>query len=147
MNLQVNDVVVVPIDFSEANVGGVNMALQAARDSESVRLVHVVQPPDYMAYGLAYGPPIDDAVRNQAISDHFDEFATKHGFGELSRVIRDGDPAREIVDYAKEVNAGLIVIPSHGYHGIKRLLLGSVAERVLRLAECSVLVLKPSDDT
>lgn len=36
----------------------------------------------------------------------------------------------------------LIVIPSHGYHGAKRLLLGSVAERVLRHAPCSVLVLR-----
>ncbi len=58
---------------------------------------------------------------------------------------RTGDPGLVITDYATEIGAGLIVIPSHGYHGLKRLVLGSVAERVIRHADCSVLVLRRGD--
>ena len=53
-----------------------------------------------------------------------------------------GEPAHGIADYAQEKKAELIVIPSHGRTGITRLLIGSVAERVVRLAHCPVLVLR-----
>ncbi|MEZ6094353.1 MAG: universal stress protein [Pirellulaceae bacterium] len=53
-----------------------------------------------------------------------------------------GDPGSEITRFAKENDAGLIVISSHGRTGVSRLLLGSVAERVVRLAPCPVLVLR-----
>ena len=53
-----------------------------------------------------------------------------------------GDPGHEIVKYAEEIDADLIVIPSHGRTGLTRLLIGSVAERVVRLAHCPVLVLR-----
>jgi nucleotide-binding universal stress UspA family protein len=53
-----------------------------------------------------------------------------------------GDPGHEITDYAERVEADLIVMPSHGRTGLSRLLIGSVAERVIRLAHCPVLVLR-----
>ena len=53
-----------------------------------------------------------------------------------------GDPGSEIVRYAAEVDAGLIVISSHGHSGLKRFFLGSVAERVTRMASCPVLVVR-----
>jgi nucleotide-binding universal stress UspA family protein len=53
-----------------------------------------------------------------------------------------GDPGIEITKYAEDIKAGLIVMPSHGRRGIPRLLIGSVAERVVRLSHCPVLVLK-----
>jgi nucleotide-binding universal stress UspA family protein len=53
-----------------------------------------------------------------------------------------GEPAHGIADYAQDKKAELIVIPSHGRTGITRLLIGSVAERVVRLAHCPVLVLR-----
>jgi nucleotide-binding universal stress UspA family protein len=53
-----------------------------------------------------------------------------------------GDPGQVITHLATELQADLIVIPSHGRTGVKRLLLGSVAERVVRLAHCPVLVLR-----
>ena len=56
-----------------------------------------------------------------------------------------GNPGLEIAEFAEEIGAALIVIPSHGYHGVKRWILGSVAERVIRHAKCSVLVLRRSD--
>lgn len=53
-----------------------------------------------------------------------------------------GKPAAEIVKTAKEWPADVIVIGSHGRHGLERALLGSVAERVMRHAPCSVLVVR-----
>jgi nucleotide-binding universal stress UspA family protein len=70
-----------------------------------------------------------------------------YGFVGIRRVSPGAliNPGTEIAEYADEIGADLIVIPSHGYHGVKRLLLGSVAERVIRAAHCSVLVLRRSD--
>jgi nucleotide-binding universal stress UspA family protein len=53
-----------------------------------------------------------------------------------------GDAGREITELAEREGADLIVIPSHGYGFLKHMLLGSVAERVVRLAHCPVLVLR-----
>ncbi|MGK7957872.1 MAG: universal stress protein, partial [Crocosphaera sp.] len=51
-----------------------------------------------------------------------------------------GNPSLEIVDYANNNNIDLIVIASHGRTGLNRFLLGSVAEKVVRLSQCPVLV-------
>ena len=53
-----------------------------------------------------------------------------------------GDPAKEIVELGNEIETALIVISSHGYTGLKKMLLGSVAQGVVRHAKCPVLVLK-----
>jgi nucleotide-binding universal stress UspA family protein len=53
-----------------------------------------------------------------------------------------GRPADAIIETAKEQNADLIVVGSHGRTGLNKLLMGSVAERVIVLASCAVLVVK-----
>lgn len=58
-----------------------------------------------------------------------------------------GDPGTEIVDYAKRMGADLIVMSSHGRTGLKRILLGSVAERVARTAECPVMIVRQPAQT
>ena len=57
-------------------------------------------------------------------------------------VVHDGDPGSVIVDEAENWNADLIVVGSHGYHGIKKWLLGSVAQSVVSHAPCSVEVVR-----
>ncbi len=57
-------------------------------------------------------------------------------------VVREGDPRAVIVDEAKEWNADLIVVGSHGYTGLKRWLIGSVAQSVVSHAPCSVEVVR-----
>jgi nucleotide-binding universal stress UspA family protein len=57
-------------------------------------------------------------------------------------VFLEGDPATEIVRYAADAGIDLIVMGTHGRTGLERLLMGSVAERVMREAPCSVLVVK-----
>jgi nucleotide-binding universal stress UspA family protein len=61
---------------------------------------------------------------------------------QVRHVLLDGDPAAEIVRYAQEMNMDLIVMGTHGRSGLERLLVGSVAEKVMRQATCSVLVVK-----
>jgi nucleotide-binding universal stress UspA family protein len=60
----------------------------------------------------------------------------------VNHVMLEGDPASEIVRYAQEAGMDLIVMGTHGRTGLERLLMGSVAEKVMRLATCSVLVVK-----
>ncbi len=61
---------------------------------------------------------------------------------EVAHVFLEGDPATEIVRHARDAGVDLIVMGTHGRTGVERLLLGSVAEKVLRDAPCSVLVVK-----
>jgi nucleotide-binding universal stress UspA family protein len=60
----------------------------------------------------------------------------------VCHVFLEGDPASEIVRYAQESAADLVVMGTHGRTGVERLLMGSVAEKVLRDAPCSVLIVK-----
>jgi nucleotide-binding universal stress UspA family protein len=76
---------------------------------------------------------------------HLAEFLARLGLSAAQGVVRLGDPGLDITEYADEIQSDLIVIPSHGYHGVKRFLLGSVAERVIRHAHCPVLVLRRPD--
>jgi len=60
----------------------------------------------------------------------------------VTHVMLEGDPAAEIVRYARDSGVDQIVIGTHGRTGVERMLMGSVAERVMREAPCSVLVVK-----
>lgn len=64
----------------------------------------------------------------------------------LETAVRRGDPRSVILDEAKEWGADLIVVGSHGYSGIKRLLLGSVAQSVVSHAPCSVEVVRQKSE-
>jgi len=60
----------------------------------------------------------------------------------VEHVLLEGDPAREIVRFSRDFGFDLIVMGTHGRTGLERMLMGSVAEKVLRGASCSVLVVK-----
>ena len=136
--------VVVPIDFSAASPEAVATALELVSSPVHVHVVHALTPLEAMSPGVMWGT-MDDASREKAVREYFGHFAAEHGFTGVDLTVRFGDPGTEITDFAREINADLIVVPSHGRHGIKRLLLGSVAERILRHAHCPVLVLRRPD--
>jgi nucleotide-binding universal stress UspA family protein len=77
----------------------------------------------------------EDALRAQLKSE-------SDTYNQIDVAVAIGDPGHEIADFASNVGADIIVLPCHGRTGLKRLLIGSVAERVVRLAHCPVLVLK-----
>ena len=136
--------VIVPVDFSGRSVDAVRTALELVAEPPAVHVLHVVVPLDNMSPGMEWGL-IDDQSREETVRKHFEDFLEQHGLTGVTTIIRKGDPGTEISEYAAEIGAELVVIPSHGYHGLKRLLLGSVAERVVRYTGCPVLVLRRSD--
>ena len=145
MSWQTTDPVVVPVDFSGMSVAAVQTAREMAASPDLVHVVHVVPILDQITPGLSGWELPTDEDRRTAVREHFAEFMTEHGFADVRQVVLDGRPGSEIPEYAAQVKAGLIVIPSHGYSGFKRLLLGSVSEQVIRHAECPVFVLRRQD--
>ena len=83
------------------------------------------------------GQPREEGMRNLL---HKRLSAPKYADVRIELII--GNPPHGIADFAEQIDADLIVMPSHGRTGLKRLLIGSVAERVVRLAHCPVLVLR-----
>jgi nucleotide-binding universal stress UspA family protein len=142
---------VVGIDFAPTSKGVLLRALSLA-NAEPSGEVHAVVVADYdrvsmgpLGASSAEAPP-DAAVRLQQLAtDAVNEFSARVGESHLSRVVTHllvGAPAQEIVWLAAHVDADLIVVGSHGRKGLSRLLLGSVAERVVRLAGCPVHVVR-----
>ena len=132
---------VVPIDFSDDSNAALGTAIEMVADRADLRVIHVLPPLEPAEPGVIWHT-IDDAGRKQHAAEALEVELVKRGYGGLAVQICIGDPGHKIVDYAEEGEAGLIVIPSRGKSALSRLLLGSVAERVVRLARCPVLVLK-----
>lgn len=136
--------VVVPIDFGDSSADAIATAVEHVAKRSDVHVMHVLLPLDYMSPGMAFDPSSEKS-RIAATEKHCAEFLQQHGFSDVKSSICLGDPGHEVAEYAKKIGADLIVIPSHGYHGVKRLVLGSIAELVIRHADCPVLVLRRRD--
>ena len=133
--------IVLPFDFSDESFAAAEIAVKLVDEISHLHIVHVL--PDLLAAepGVMWGA-IDNASRikksEQAMADRF----SAPEFSGARLVAKVGDPGDEIAKYAEDVVAEMIVIPSHGRKGLSRLLIGSVAERVIRLAHCPVLVFR-----
>lgn len=134
--------IVFPTDFSTASDAGLNRAAQLAKQSGAKLIViHVAEPP--LAYGggeLYYGVP---EPNEQALADMLSKVKPADADVPCEHRLVRGDPATEIVRLAEEVQASMIVMGTHGRTGVLRLLMGSVAEVVVRRAPCPVLIFKP----
>lgn len=80
--------------------------------------------------------------RSQEILAQVEEHARKKGLDKVRKVVKPGQPARTIVDHAKQIGADLIVMGSRGLGDIEGLLLGSVSHKVSTLAQCSCLTVR-----
>jgi nucleotide-binding universal stress UspA family protein len=133
--------VIVPVDFSSESIAAVGVARQLVDSPANLHIIHVLIDVAPLEAGEVWGV-IDQQPRiEQAEKALRTKFAGTEYQGATIAVLL-GEPAHGIADYAQEKKADLIVIPSHGRTGITRLLIGSVAERVVRLAHCPVLVLR-----
>ncbi len=144
-------VILVPIDFSEHSKRTVEYAKRiAARDDASIRLLHVFQIPEYAVTQYEHRQQGSEQLRSQV--DWAEEEAQENlnafenellskGI-KVKAYLRVGYPFEEIVLMANDPQVDLVIIGSHGRSGIKRLLLGSTAERVVQHAPCPVLVVK-----
>ena len=136
-----NGNVVVPVDFSDESFTAVDRALDFVDSPSRIHVIHVL--PDLVSGepGMVWGS-VDDESRREHAKAALREKLSDARYEGIDVVISFGDPAHEVADYAKSTSADLIVLPSHGRTGIARFLIGSVAERVVRLAHCSVVVLR-----
>jgi universal stress protein A len=129
-----------PTDFSEQSEAAFRLAASLARDHGArLTVIHVVQPPTlYAAEGLVIVPTLDlEPIREQLA-----RIQAKDPLVSVEHVLVEGDPAAEILKAASEYKCDLIVIGTHGRTGLGRMLMGSVAENVVRKATCPVLTLK-----
>lgn len=138
MNIQT---ILVPTDFSLPSQQAMSVATSLARERRAkIVVVHVMVPPPVYGEGqLAYS---------------FEDVGTEEARQELSKVVpcdatvpcdhklMRGDPAAQILHAANEISADLIVMGTHGRTWLGHLLMGSVAEGVVRRATCPVLTVK-----
>jgi nucleotide-binding universal stress UspA family protein len=141
MNWQPKKKVVVPIDFSDESFHALEIALDMVTDPEHVDMLHVLQDISPAEPGVVWGV-VDKKSRVEHVKKTFDDRLSDEKQRRVGIHVTFGDPGQEIVDFAEKSGAELIVMPSSGRTGISRLLIGSVAERVVRLAHCPVLVLR-----
>lgn len=142
------DRILVPFDDSEQARTALEHALETHGDAEIV-VLHVI---DLMEAG--YSAPVEGGLpgyweewyddQQAAAEELFDEARElADGYGvELTTETVVGRPARSINDYADEHDVDAIFIGSHGRTGVSRILLGSVAEAVVRRAHCPVTVVR-----
>ncbi|MEZ5064461.1 MAG: universal stress protein [bacterium] len=133
--------VLVPVDFSDSSLKAVDTALQLVEEPERLYLIHVLPPLAANDPAVLYDVVSEEAATRRVEQRMRELFGSSRYAGHRSTVAF-GAPAAEIASYAEQTGIDLIVLPSHGRTGMKRLLIGSVAERVVRLAHCPVLVLK-----
>ena len=139
--------IVLPTDFSEPSYAAIEPALELAEHfSARIFVVHVVAPVPIIP-GTTAPPAVDipemlneiKRSSEKAIEELIKERLTGV---EAGYYVVQGKPAEEIISVAAKESADLIVISTHGESGLQRLVAGSVAEKVARLADCPVLTVR-----
>ena len=135
--------ILLPVDFSERSLGAARYAKTLADHFHSeLTLLHVLTPPHYEFGALEIGGSmLTELYTNRAaqVEKELETFLAGELEGtEAKRVVVEGDPARQIVEYAHEEGVGLIVMPTHGYGPFRQFILGSITAKVLHDADCPV---------
>ncbi len=134
--------ILLPVDFSGRSSQAVRFAVPLAdRFQAEIILLHVLPP--YHEFG---GVELAGAILTGLVAERQEEarrriavfLRDELGARPVRRLSLDGDPAREIVACARREEAGLILLPTHGYGPFRRMLLGSVTAKVLHDADCPV---------
>lgn len=146
--------IVVGFDYSPISELALRRAFDLASREEvaEVHVVTVILLGDSGGAGIA-GVPIHPVISADAAHEALEKKTgevlaewkktTGRSFKRLVTHVRSEAPAAEIAQLASDLAADLVVVGTHGHRGFSRLLLGSVAEGVVRLSECEVLVVRP----
>jgi nucleotide-binding universal stress UspA family protein len=140
--------ILVPVDFSECSRKALQYAIPFARQfNAELTLVHVVQVNYYVGdFGTVDMALLETEMRKSAEKQLSDLAAREVGQELRSEtVLRTGRIVSEIVEVAKQTKADIIIISTHGHTGLKHVLLGSVAENVVRHAPCPVLIVRQQE--
>jgi universal stress protein A len=142
-----------PTDFSEPSYKALKEANDLAKHfNAEIVLIHVLQP--LIMYPVAVGAPtilktqLSDEAQRDHIAQRSLELILKEkidGSVKSRSILAGGSPAEKIVYHAKEEKVDLIVIGTHGFTGWRHLVMGSVAEKVVRHADCPVLTIPAHD--
>jgi nucleotide-binding universal stress UspA family protein len=140
--------IVVALDFSTATLGVLEMARGlASAFGAQLRLFHVVEPePSYTAYGFTPDefPALhayQDEAKRRAAAKLEELLATvQPDLPDATSQIAEGSPLHSLLDYVQESGADFVVLGSHGHGVIASLLLGSVAEGMVRKAKVPTLI-------
>jgi universal stress protein A len=141
--------ILVPIDFSGKSRQALDFAVPLAqRYGARITLIHVVQPPATSTWRVIPGGEhyltmdlnnmVEAARKELAVLAANRVSSTVRG----RTLVVQGNPYAEITSAARRLKVDLIVISTHGYSGLKRMFIGSVAERVVRHAPCAVLTVR-----
>jgi len=130
-----------PTDFSERSALAMRLAGSLARDHGArLIVVHVAVPPPAIAVeGMALPPP---ALDLKLLRAQLQQVRPEDAKVPVEHRLVEGDAAAEILRLAGEMNCDLIVMGTHGRTWLSRMLMGSVAEQVVRKASCPVLTVK-----
>lgn len=140
--------ILVPIDFSAHSKNALKYAIPMAEQfGATLHLVYVVEPTIYPAdlgFGQVVMPGVEDELREKGAVELKSLIAEEIG-GRVKATsnVRTGKPHQEILHEAAEREIDLIVIATHGHTGVEHILFGSTASRIMRLAKCPVLIVRP----
>ncbi|MBI2877202.1 MAG: universal stress protein [Candidatus Tectomicrobia bacterium] len=145
--------VVVPVDLSQNSEEALPLAFSLAREFKArLYLLYVYHLPsflDLLAAPLAFLKGKEELAAEiekqaqQKLSALIQRYHQEESDLQLEGLVRQGVPYEEILKVAQEVEASLIVICTRGLTGLEHLILGSTAERVVRMAECPVMTVRP----
>jgi nucleotide-binding universal stress UspA family protein len=140
--------ILVPIDFSDPSDAALQYAASvAARFNAALHVLHVVDDPYRAAYAAEVFVPEVEGLREELMADAVgklnDKLRVLGVTGAMTAAVI-GTPSMSIVEYAGGHGIDLIVMGTHGRGGVSHLLMGSVAERVVRTAPCPVLTVRQS---
>ena len=133
--------VLVPVDFSDSSFAAVDEALKMVESADHLTVLHALPELSPLEPGEMWS-----TVTDESRIDHVVKALKKRLSGDayagITMEAQIGSPGHTITKFAEKIGADTIVIPSHGATGLAPLLLGSVAERVVRHAPCPVVVLR-----
>lgn len=142
--------ILVPVDFSEYTDDILSYAVAIARRFDSsIHLIHVIPTMDYFTpyesfMAATYTEEMQKGLEGE-IEKQLDEVASKIAGTPVTKATRTGSAFIEIIAYADSVRAELIVMGTHGRGGLEHILMGSVAEKVVRKSSCPVLTIRPAN--
>lgn len=138
--------IIVPVDFQQYTEEIAEYATAMANKlAAKVVFFHVVESLVFYADFVPTYMPVKDEETIAHAEKRMDELVARHSktWMGCSGKVKSGDVVDTIVDFAREEGADLIVIGTHGAKGLEKILLGSVAERVVKRAACAALLYKP----
>jgi universal stress protein A len=140
-------VILHPTDFSECSQYAFHIAMDLAKEHQALVLVlHVAETlgAENLTYGEATSQLQPDSYQHRLWDDFRRRMPPIPAGVAVRQLLTEGDPALEIDRIAREQHCDLIVMGTHGRTGLDHLLMGSVAERVVRHVPCPVLIVKTS---